>query len=509
MSKVTSAPSASENLLREILFIFFANKRVVIETFTLIFLVVLAVAFLSPKEYTANATLMVKNKRVERNPAIVQQLRDRIQDVTREDLNSEAEIIGSIEVIKATVLRLAKETDIFTLHVHPETGLPIDEYNQDRLTQLGKKVAKKLSVSLVRSSQILELNLIWSSPENAKIILDTIISEYLRYRNAVYKPEKAKGFYNDTLHSYQQLMDENRNQIVQLTQKIKASNAQIEIESNLEVREGFLLQLGGLEQQRKNLRADLNYFNKQLAKVTENDAGDYVFFTNIENQSIREMASSVRIKLHEYRSITSRFLADSNRAKRKREELEKAYTTFLFEVRALVEHKSDQLQAVEDTIHHLNSKIKELDDRNVNLAKYQIELEELNAKNALLEESFNNYYRLHEESRMQERTRNAAIDTHIVILTNTWASKDATFPKKGLLIPFGFVIAAMLGLTVAFINEYFDNTFKRPVDTEINLDIPTIISLSDKTPKPKKVFMERFFDSLKQLISRTGKAREA
>jgi uncharacterized protein involved in exopolysaccharide biosynthesis len=509
MSKVNSSSKLSENILREILFIFFANKRIVIETIALIFFIVLAVAFLSPKEYTANATLLVKGKRVERNPAVVQKLQDQLQDITREDLNSEAEIIGSIAVIKATVIRLAKDTDIFSLSLDPETNLPIDEYNEERLTDLGKKLSKKLDVTLVRTSQILELTLVWDSPEDAEIILDTIINEYLNYRTAVYKPEKAKGFYNDTLKSYRELLDENSEQLVKLTQKIKAPNAEAEIESNLTVSEGFQLQLGDLELKRQNLTGDLNYFNKQLAMLSDNNNTDYVFFTNIENQSIREMANSVRVKLHEYRKINSKFLATSHRAKSKKEELDKAYTTFIKEVRSLVEHKTNQLQAVEDSIAHLKTRLKELDSRNINLAQYQIQLEELMGQKQLLEESFNNYYRLHEESKMQERTRNAAIDTQIIILTKTWASKDATFPNKGLLIPFGFVISVMLGLTVAFINEYFDNTFKRPVDTALHLDLPVIIAISDRSPKPKQVLMNKIIDNLKQRFSKDKPNKEA
>lgn len=497
MSEFTTSASKTENILREILFIFFANKRAVIDTIVLIFVVVLAVAFLSPREYTANAALMVKSKRVERNPAIVQQLQDKIQSISREDLNSEAEIIGSIEVLKATILRLSKTTDIFSLSLDLESGLPIDEYNDDKLTNLVKKVSKKLDVSIVRTSQILDLTYTWDSPKNAELILDTIIEEYLTYRNAVYQPEKAKGFYNDTLQSYRDLLDENSKRIIQLTEKIKAPNANAEIESNLAVSEGFQLHLGTLEQQRQNLKADLDYLEKQLERIEQAGNDHYIFFSNIDNQSIREMANSVRLKLHEYRHISSTFLETSNRAKSTKEEVDKSYKNFIQEVHSLVEHKTNQFQAVEENIKHLESRIKELDTRNINLAQYQIELEELIAKKSLLEESFNNYYRLHEESKMQERTRNAALDTHIVLLTHTWASKTPTFPNKRLLIPFGFVISVLLGLTVAFVNEYFDNTFKRPVDVEYHLDLPMVISLSDKSPKPKKVFIQKVLERLK------------
>lgn len=505
MSERVSPGSKTDNILREVLFIFFANKRVVIDTFLLIFVIVLAVAFLSPKEYTAKSTLMVKGKPLDRNPAVVQQLQSSFQDITREDLNSEAEIIGSVEVIKATILRLSKETDIFSLYLNPETGLPINEFNEERLTQFATKVAKKLDVTLVRTSQILELTLVWDDPDDAKVILNTVIEEYLRYRSAVYQPEKAKGFYNDTLNSYQSLLNENSQKILELTTKIKAPSSAVEIESNLEVSEGFQLQLGGLVVERSELRADLTYFRQQLKKVDELEGRGYVFFTNVENQSIREMSNSVRLKLHEYRSINSHFNETSHRARRKKEELDKAYANFIAEIRSVVEHKSKQLEAVEENINQLNDKISKLENRNVNLAQYQVQLDELITRKSLLEESFINYYRLHEESKMQERTRNAAIDTQIIILTKTWANKDATFPNKRLLIPFGFVIAVIIGLTVGFINEYFDNTFKRPVDTEFHLDLPMIISLSDKSPQPQKMFVHRLYDRVRDVFPKPKK----
>lgn len=526
MNDKTVNKTGSENVLRELFFIFFANTRLVIDTITLIFVLVLAVAFLSPKQYTAQATLMVKGKRIDRNPEIIQQLQEKVQDITREDLNSEAEIIASVEVLKAAILNISKQSNIFSLVLDEATGLPFNIEEEKSLTKLIGKVTSSLDVKVVRSSQILELALVWQSPDEAQLILKTIVDEYLHYRNAVYKPEKAKSFYNSTLNSYQDLVDQKNAEITQVVNNIKATNSSFEIESNLDVQKGYALQLGELEHQKQSLTAELSYLYSQLERaelaIEQNkDGGDYTytFFANIENLAIRELANAVKVKLDEYNSISRNFVATSTRAVNMKNELDKTYQTLVNEVRTLVEHDQEQLQSVIDTIDLITERKQALDKRNLSLARYQMKLEELRAQRELLNTSYINYYRLHEETQMFERTRDAAIDTQIILLTPAWANTSATFPNKRVLLPFGFIIAIILALTVAFINEYFDDRFKRPVDSEQYLGVPMLISLSDKNPKPKLSFSQlvaqklsfianEIWHSLKQKWQKTTKQQD-
>lgn len=506
----------SENFIREVLFIIFANKRLIIDSIALIFIAVLAVAFLAPKKYTAQSTLLVKGKRVERNPEIVQQLQEKKQEITREDLNSEAEIIGSVEVLKRTILALAKNDQVFDIPLTPDGADTKDKAAEEKLIKTSSKLASALSVTVVRSSQVLELGIVWGSPSEGKTILKELVNQYLSYRNAVYKPEETKSFYDQTVMSYQSLIDVKSSEIAMVVAKIKAPESLKEIESNLAVKKDYQLQLSILEKSRLALNADLKYMQKQLNVVDDiaklnsnrlpgNEKKAYQFFSNIKNQAIRDIANVVHLKLEEYTKISRNFVASSERAKSMKAELDKSYRTLVREVRALMEHQENELAAVRDSIRFLQDRITELDTRNGDLAQYQLQLEKLQREKRLLEKSFENYYRLKEESLMFERIQSASLNTQIIVLTPAWASNSATFPNKRLLIPFGLVIAVLVALTVAFINEYFDDSIKRVNDSERYLGLPTISALSNKAVTTKPAYTTRiirFFINLPKKLKR-------
>lgn len=507
-----SQQNNSENLVREILFICFANKRLIIDTAAFVFLIVLAVAFLAPKQYTSNASLVVKSKRIERNPEIIQQLQEKQQEVTREDLNSEAEIVTSIEVIKETVLALAKQNKVFEILLN-EQGQPANAEEAKKLRRAVGDVTKKLSVTVVRSSQVLDLSLVWSDSQGARIILDELIKRYLDYRNALYQPEKAKDFYSNTVQSYQVMLDIKNSEIAQVMSKIKAPDSTQEIESNLTVKKDYQLKVGALEHEKLVLEADLRYLKKQLNIVDDamaanarrlpgHEKTEYRFFSNLDNLAIREMAKVVHSKLEEYTSINRHFLPSSERAKSMKQELDKSYNQLIKEVKALVEHKQDRLDAAASSLASLSTKIAELEQRNQNLALFQMQLNKLKDEHKLLEKSYINYYRLLEEAQMLERTQDAAINNQILVMTPAWAGTAATFPNKKVLIPFGVIVAVLMALTVAFITEYFDDTFKRPVDSERFLDVPMLISLSDKAPVYSPSIIERVINGISKLPSR-------
>lgn len=508
----------SENFLREILFIVFANKRLIIDTIALIFIAVLAVALLAPKKYTAQSTLLVKGKRVERNPEIVQQLQEKRQEITREDLNSEAEIIASVEVLKRTILALAKNDQVFDIPLSTNGNEAKDEAAEEKLIKTSSKLASALSVTVVRSSQVLELGIIWGSPSEGEAILKELVNQYLSYRNAVYKPEQTKDFYDQTVAAYQSLIDVKSSEIAMVITKIKAPESSKEIESNLAVKKEYQLQLGILEKSRLALTSELKYLRKQLDMVDQvaqfnanrlpgHEKKTYQFFSNIENQAIRDMANIVHLKLEEYTKISRNFVASSERAKSMKTELDKSYRTLVREVRALMEHQENELMAVRDSIRFLQSKVDEIDVRNGALAQYQMQLEKLEREKRLLEKTYENYYRLKEESLMFERIQSASLNTQIIVLTPAWASSSATFPNKRLLIPFGLVIAVLVALTVAFINEYFDDSIKRASDSERYLGLPTISALSNKEVTTKPAYTTRiirFFINLPKKLKRTS-----
>lgn len=202
-------------------------------------------------------------------------------------------------------------------------------------------------------------------------------------------------------------------------------------------------------------------------------------FTNLENVAIRQLADSVQESMKLFNLTSRDFLPESAKYKLSKAQLDKQYATLLQEVISLKNHRLSELTAVDQIIAHLTKKIDRLSRRNLELARLQVNLDRVKRDLALLEQSFSNYYKLREEVTMVDRSHAASLNTQIITLTPPWANARATFPNKTLLIPFGLLIAILVGLTVGFIKEYFDDNFKRSDDSLRLIGIPTILCLSD------------------------------
>ena len=109
----TGSP-ASENYLRELVFILSARKWLIIFVTLLIFSFVIAVAFLWPPSYTAHAKLMVSRKAVEPSLGTLEKVDYRVEKVSKEDLNSEAQLLLSEDLISRVILQLHEEGSMFS-----------------------------------------------------------------------------------------------------------------------------------------------------------------------------------------------------------------------------------------------------------------------------------------------------------------------------------------------------------------------------------------------------------
>lgn len=514
-SQPHSQPQSEENFLREILFVVFAQKRLIIDTAVVIFMLVLAVAFLSPQKYNGQAALMVKGKRVERNPEMIEQIRERSLPITREDLNSELQILSSSAVLKRTVLEAGKKHGLFGLKALATQNLENNpdndpDQNQDdtsqlqnpRITKAVNKLKSALDITVVPSSNVLEIKLRWRAPTEAKQLLDILIAQYFNYRNSVYKPQKVRNFYDQTVNDYQASIDEKHQQLVVVIDQIKATSAHKEIESNLTLKKEYGQQLGQLEQQRLSTAAQVDLLTQQLNNGNKNpnfDIKDIRLFANIENTSIRELAAKVQQNLSVHTDIAKDFLPASSKAKGATRKLTKSYDILIREVNAVWQQQQGELKAVTGSIAFLQQRINELDQRNLKLAKLQVELDKIDRDKDLLEQSFANYYKLREESYMFERTQNASLNTQVILLTPAWADPAAVFPNKRLLIPFGLIIALLVAFTAGFINEYFDDTIKRPDDSVKFIGVPSLLSFSDQDPATRQSRLLSLLDYLRRL----------
>jgi uncharacterized protein involved in exopolysaccharide biosynthesis len=486
-----------ENQLREFLFIYYAQKTLIIRTAMLVMLGVVAVAFLWPPVYSAEGRFLVKGKRLERSPETLEETTLRFDPVNKEDLHSEVQIITSDEVILAAVSRLEEDGDVY----RPQPGLDqqgfvaqvrvmVQEWldnlpmlKAEKLPQTGidpitaKRVIQirsAIKLQVIPSSKVIALKVQWSDPVLARQVAQAVMDSYLLQRRQVLDPTQMGDFFSSQVNNYLLELSRKKADALSLIRSREAPNPEREITNNLDLRRLLEEQLEQLGQRRLQAAADLH----QLTQALSNPSHQYFAF--IDNLTIRELAARLQELMLEADRINGLFLPHTSEARGINGQVERADALLKQEVTNLKEEKSAELTMLDANVQRLHDRISELNQRNLTLKELEMELAEISRESRLLEFSFETFFKRREEASISNQDNASSLSSHVVMLTRARAFTAPDFPNKQVLLPFGVVVSLLVGFSIGFMNEFFDHTFKRPEDVGRYAGLPVIFSIADK-----------------------------
>jgi uncharacterized protein involved in exopolysaccharide biosynthesis len=203
------------------------------------------------------------------------------------------------------------------------------------------------------------------------------------------------------------------------------------------------------------------------------------FFSFIENQGIIALSSKYQDLYKKQQEILSRYLPDSEVAMLNQEQLLNARSDLRAEIKRYAGDKKVQLQIIEGKIVLLSQAIKDIEQDNIELRTSQIELEQLEKDLDVIRSSYDIIFQRNQESMLAGDPKQINLNSYISILTPAFAELDPVFPKPKVLIPLGVITGLILGLTLGFLYEFFDHTFKRPEEVEERLNIPVVLSIRE------------------------------
>lgn len=93
---------SAENPLRELVVIIFMQRRLILWVFATIMTAVVGVLLFSTTIYQIDSTLLMKSKQMERSPENLDTNNLRMMPVREDDLNSEVQILTSMQVLDKT-----------------------------------------------------------------------------------------------------------------------------------------------------------------------------------------------------------------------------------------------------------------------------------------------------------------------------------------------------------------------------------------------------------------------
>jgi uncharacterized protein involved in exopolysaccharide biosynthesis len=448
-----------EDYKKELLSIFFAQRKVIFWVTVIIFTCSLLIAFLWPPTYSASGSILVKGKRAEKSTFALEKEEIRSFPLTKEDLASEEQIMTSLDVIERAIKYLQENK------LYPETKT----ISNDDIY----KIKNNLKTQIIPASNVINITFYSHDPDEAKVILEALIEQYVFYRMKVYTPVQMEVFLSHQLNNFKDELSAKSNELIALSRKTKLSYPQREIENNLEVKMDLELQLNSLKNDAIERKLYIEYLEKTLSSK------DIQYFSTIENLAINGLGAlgpKLQELVAEKRMILRTYHPLSEKVQSVEKQINDTYTALKNEVIAYKKNLSNQLQIINEKIKSIEERINSLDTRNVEIRGQQINMSQVNAEVKMLLSSLETFTMRKAEARISS-SEESSNPSYVSILSKAFSSEGPVFPKKPIIIPLGFIIGLIAGCSLGFIREYFDHTFKKPSDVESYVGLPVIFSI--------------------------------
>ena len=450
----------TENSAREVVTIFFAQRRIILRTFLAIMLGALAIVLFYPPRYDIRGSILVKSHKIEKSPDTLEDTEIKTFEVSKEDLASEVEILSSHDVIAATVRKLHDSGRAFN---EPE----LDEAAVKKHV---RTIRKALTATLLPDSNIIEVSLTSGEPDTALMVLSTLLDEYVNRRARVFNPQQAVDFYQAQVEKFDTGLKAQEAKLIELVRRTGSADPALEIENNLAHKKDLESELDQARSQWIEKERYLKLLRDGL------DSGEIKFFSSIENSSINNLGAKLQDLVLERGNKLRIFAPASSEIQAITEQIDTTFAALRGEVRSVVRKQANEAETLGEKVTTLESRLDELAARNIQLHGAVVEKEAIERQMDLLKHSYDTFSKRLEEARI-----NASSDAsnlfNISILSRPFYSGVPVFPNPVTFIPVALFVALLTGCSLGFLREYFDHTFKTPQDSEKYAGLPTIFSI--------------------------------
>ena len=414
---------------------------------------------------------------------------DRIERVSKEDINTEIELLNSDNVIRDTVASLMgnghslqpetkKEAWYIVLFRNLRAGInkvlifigfktPLSEFDANVNFLRGA-----VKVEPVAMSNVIVVKLMSENPNTAAFLLNKLIETYVTHHNEVFTKDAGINFYNDQAEEYQKKLED-------AEKKLKDFQRQWHIVDLEEQNRAKIGQLSALNQELKHVEVSIDEIESRI-KMLKNG-----FKNGFEiSKEMRTIPSIVALEhaLVPLYVKRSEILRTFTKSSREYIHIEEQITTILYqirnEVRKAIKTEELELNSLRSKRESLSEKVASTRDEADNLIRRERELNDLKRKVALLQENYMLYASKTEDARIfSERKRRNLANVSIAQNANI-PTQSSNLPKKLMLI-----ISAIVGLFsatgVPFILEFLDHRIKTAQEVEKLLSLPVICTLPE------------------------------
>lgn len=497
MTNTTSEMWASEapKLIspREVIAPLFRRKKLLFTVFLATFAALVLLAFLLPASYKSQMSILVNRER--QDPLVstenTTQMPQGAQEVTLEEITSEAALLQSQDLLEKVVLATGlAEPHGFSVWnlLHPFRT------KEDRVAFAVKQLAKQIKVTNETNSNLIDVTYASSNPRGSYEVLNALANFYLEKHVVVHRSRGSYQFFADETDRYRKALENSERNLREFGQKEGVAAPDIE---RTDIAQQVANSVGQLHAAQQAAAADeekIQSDRKQMAVIPQRSPTqqassqadrllDQYRASLLAAQTKRtQLALKYDPQYPLVREIdqeiaqTQAAIAEAEKTQYKTETTDRDPTYELLR-EDLAKTQAD-LAAQRATIASARTSVQSMQTEMVDLDQKALTQHDLMREVKADEDN----YLLYLSKREQERTTDALDKTGIANVAIAVPPAIPVLPvySMPLAVLVAFGLALFLSIATAYTVNYFDATFHTPTQVIDTLGIPIVIGMPKK-----------------------------
>jgi uncharacterized protein involved in exopolysaccharide biosynthesis len=489
-SAINRENQSSDVSLRDLAAPIFRRRRLLLVSFLILFTLTAAFGVSIAHSYESHMAILVNRERVDPlvTPQATTELISTSNPVTEEEINSEAELLKSRDVLEKVVLANgladARGFSVFDLLRPRQT-------RGDRVAHAVKALAKQLTVEPATKANVIDVTYKSPDPQRSYGVLKSLGDLYVEKHVEVHRPPGSYQFFAQETERYQKALQDSELRLREFGQQEGVAAPDV-------IRTDLALQLtnsvGLMHVAQQSIAADGDRARSdqeqmkgtpQRSATTQSTSAASILIEQLRSALLSAQTKRTQLLL-KYESTYPLVLeVDQEIAQTKAAIAEAEQTSYVdqttdrdptFELlrEDLAKTRAD-LAGQQATIVSARQSIKSMQAQMVDLDQKSLTQQDLIRDAKANEDN----YLLYLSKREQARTSDALDKTRIANVAIAIPPSIPVLPVFG--IPFAmalaFGVAAALSISVAYACDYLDPTFHTPAQVISILEIPVVVSM--------------------------------
>lgn len=529
-----------EKSLRDFYYVFFRRRVLVVTSFCLIFLLTALGTLLAPKVYQSEALLMVKLGResVKLDPTAAMGQVLSIQQSRESEVKTELEILESQALAGEVVDSVGTDVFLSEKSIFSISGLdkafsllsPDQGESSDPMILRNKIVrdfVKRLKVDVQKSSNMLHISFDAQDPRLAQNVLNKLIDLYMEKHISVHRTAGSDEFFLLQTEELRARVAQTENELRELKNRSGVASVSDQRLSIITRIADLQKELAGTErtlastvQKNQIMRKLLSNIPQAIVRmkvvgVTGTNFLDYMHQRLVDLDMKEQDLLSTLTDQHRLVDEVRRQKGEINSLLAKQEGTHSQMIQLaLLSDEAAIPELTSRIQSLKTDLAQSESRLKDLNDADMQIAQLQRELD-------LQTASYRNYSEKLEQTRIDRALETGKISNISVVQPSMLPVKHIR-PQTVVNLAVGLLLGICVSIGGAFFVESLDHSFSTPDDVEDRLQIPALVAIpclrksADKTrskvqdavpgktsPCPQCIpsFLARYYEVLVNTIS--------